>query len=167
MLLGFFIVRPTHHTSSHDLYESIPAAESQLSIAEHWDTFSPVEATAEQEAIAHVRETSRVRDESRVRRSRSLAREDIPFLLADGGSTYRGRGRNAARMSLEFHERPQHGSQDRGRDRSVSMQRDFIDATSNLNEPETLDIHGMSLFRTLDFWLIFSILSLRMFEFCS
>lgn len=161
MLLGFFIVRPIQHDPPHGLYEALPAAESQLSIAEQWDTFSPVEATAEQDALAHVRETSRVRDESRTRRSRSAAREDMPFLLTDGVSTYRGRSRNAARLSLDFSDRV---SQERGRGRSVSMQRDFIDATSNVdvngNEPAAVDIHGMMLFRTSDFWLVFSILSL-------
>jgi hypothetical protein len=164
MLLGFFIVRPIQDTSHHNLYESIPAAESQLSIAEQWDTFSPVEATAEQEAIAHIRGTSRVRSKSRNRRSLSLAREDMPFLLADGVNTYRGRSRSAARMSLDIPDRPSHDSQGRERERSVSMHRDFIDATSilsNIEVTESADIHGMSLFRTSDFWLLFSILSLR------
>lgn len=160
MLLGFFIVRPIHHTSPHDLYQSIPAAESQLSIAEQWDTFSPVGATAEQEAIAHVR-TSLTREESRTRRSHSLAREDMPFLLTDGISTYRGRSRSAVRMSLEIHDQPARDSRERERERSVSMHRDFIDATSIMPAVEAVDIHGMSLFGTLDFWLVFSILSLR------
>lgn len=163
MLLGSFIVRPISHASPHDLYESIPAAESQLSIAEQWDTFSPVEATAEQEAVAHVRGTSRARAGSRARRSQSLAREDIPF-LTDGVSTYRGRSRSAARMSLEIPDRPVHNSQGRERERSLSMHRDFIDATSIAPEVEALDIHGMPLFRTLDFWLLFSILSLRKYS---
>jgi hypothetical protein len=161
MLLGFFIVRPIQDTPRHDLYESIPAAESQLSITEQWDTFSPVEATAEQEAIAHIRGTSRARGESRNRRSQSLAREDMPFLLTDGVNTYRGRSRSAARMSLDIPDRPSHNSQGRERERSVSMQRDFIDATSIVADVEVIDIHGMSLFGTSDFWLLFSILSLR------
>ncbi|KAG8742355.1 hypothetical protein FRC10_001636 [Ceratobasidium sp. 414] len=156
MLLGFFIVQPVP-SPSHGLYEAIPAAESQLSIAEEWDSFSPVGATAEQEAIAHVRGTSRVRSESRTRRSQSLVREDLPFLI-DGVNTYRGRSRSAARMSLEIPGRLVHNSQER--DRSVSMQRDFIDATSAIPEAEPVDIHGMSLFRTSDFWMLFVILSL-------
>ncbi|CAE6390851.1 unnamed protein product [Rhizoctonia solani] len=159
MLLGFFIVQPIPHTSQHDLYQALPAAESQLSVAEQWDTFSPVEPTYEQEAIAHVRRTSRARDEAR--RSRSLAREDIPF-LSDGASSYRGRSRNAARLSLEMPAWSQDGSQDRERDRSVSMHRDFIDATSNLKQPDGSDpnIHGSALFRTVDFWVVFGVLSL-------
>lgn len=163
MLLGFFIVRPIPPASPNDLYESIPAAESRLSIAEQWDTFSPVEGTAEQEAIAHVRESSRVRSESRTRRTQSLAREDIPFLLTDGVNTYRGRSRNAARLSLDIPDRPIHNSQGRERERSVSMHRDFIDATSVVPEVEVVDIHGMSLFGTSDFWILFSTLSLRTF----
>lgn len=159
MLLGFFIVRPIQHTSPHDLYQSIPAAESQLSIAEQWDTFSPVEATAEQEAIAHVRRTSRSRDESRTRRSHSVAREDMPFLINDGISSYRGRSRNAARMSLEIPDQPRDSQE---RERSVSMHRDFIDATSIVPAAEVVvDVHGMALFGTSDFWLLFSVLSLR------
>ncbi|KAG9095268.1 hypothetical protein FS749_010777 [Ceratobasidium sp. UAMH 11750] len=156
MLLGFFIVQPVPNPS-HALYEAIPAAESQLSVAEEWDSFSPVGATAEQEAIAHIQRTSRVRSESRTRRSRSLVREDLPFLI-DGVNTYRGRSRNAVRMSLEIPNRPAHNSQER--ERSVSMQRDFIDATSIVPEVEPVDIHGMSLFRTSDFWILFGILSL-------
>ncbi|KAF8607493.1 MFS general substrate transporter [Ceratobasidium sp. AG-I] len=157
MLLGFFIVRPIPHASPHGLYESIPAAESQLSIAEQWDTFSPVEATAEQEAIAHVRRTSRTREESRTRRSLSVAREDMPFLVTDGISSYRGRSRSAARMSLEI---PDQSRESRERERSVSMHRDFIDATSIVPAIEVVDVHGMSLFGTSDFWLLFSVLSL-------
>ncbi|CAE7230296.1 unnamed protein product [Rhizoctonia solani] len=159
MLLGVFIVRPVPHASQHDLYQALPAAESQLSVAEQWDTFSPVEPTYEQEAIAHVRGTSRARDEAR--RSRSLAREDMPF-LSDGASSYRGRSRNAARLSLEIPAWSQDGSQDRGRGRSVSMHRDFIDATSNLKHTDGDDpnIHGTALFKTIDFWVVFGVLSL-------
>ncbi|KAG9105291.1 hypothetical protein FRC07_009422, partial [Ceratobasidium sp. 392] len=155
MLLGFFIVQPVE--SSHHPYEAIPAAESQLSIAEQWDSFSPVEATVEQEAIAHVRRTSRVRSESRTRRSYSAVREDLPFLI-DGVNTYRGRSRSAARMSLEIPDQRTRNSQERGR--SVSMHRDFIDATSIVPEDEVVDIHGMPLFKTLDFWIVFGFLSL-------
>ncbi|KDN51185.1 hypothetical protein RSAG8_00814, partial [Rhizoctonia solani AG-8 WAC10335] len=159
MLLGFFIVQPVPHTSQHDLYQALPAAESQLSIAEQWDTFSPVEPTSEQEAIAHVRGTSRARGDAR--RSQSLAREDLPF-LTDGVTSYRGRSRNAARLSLEMPAWSQDGSQDQGRGRSVSMHRDFIDATSNLNKPDGEDpnIHGFALFKTTDFWVVFGVLSL-------
>lgn len=155
MLLGFFIIRPSHH-SSQNLYESIPASESQLSIVEQWDTFSPVEATSEQEAVAHVRETARMRGESGARRSRNLGEEDTAFLLTDGVSSYRGRSRNATRMALEI---PGPASRDR---EHVSLQRSFVNTMANLDEPE-VDIHGMALFKTLDFWLMFSILSLRMF----
>ncbi|EUC66581.1 MFS general substrate transporter [Rhizoctonia solani AG-3 Rhs1AP] len=159
MLLGFFIVQPVPHTSQQDLYQVLPATESQLSVVEQWDTFSPVEPTYEQEAIAHVQRTSRARDEAR--RSRSLVREDVPF-LSDGVSSYRGRSRNAARLSLEMPAWSENGSQDRGRGRSVSMHRDFIDATSNLKQPDgdDLDIHGSALFKTLDFWVVFGVLSL-------
>ncbi|QRV72964.1 major facilitator superfamily transporter [Ceratobasidium sp. AG-Ba] len=159
MLFGFFFVRPIQ-APAHNLYEALPAAESQLSIAEEaeqWDTFSPVEAGADQEAVAHIRGTSRARATSVTRRSQSLVREDIPFLI-DGVNTYRGRSRSAVRMSLEIPDRSARESQERGR--SVSMQRDFIDATSNVPEVEAVDIHGMALFRTSDFWLLFSILSL-------
>ncbi|KAJ1308851.1 hypothetical protein OPQ81_004539 [Rhizoctonia solani] len=159
MLLGFFIVRPVSHTSQHELYQALPAAESQLSVVEQLDTFSPVEATYEQEAIAHVQRTSRARDEAR--RSQSLLREDIPF-LADGASSYRGRSRNAARLSLEIPNWSQNGSQDRERGRSVPMRRDFIDATSNLKQLDGEDpnIHGFALFKTVDFWVVFGALSL-------
>ncbi|KAG9081514.1 hypothetical protein FRC07_014491, partial [Ceratobasidium sp. 392] len=155
MLLGFFIVQPVE--SSHNLYEALPAAESQLSIDEQLDSFSPVEATAEQEAIAHVRKTSRVRSESRTWGRRSMAREDLPFLV-DGVSTYRGRSRNAARMSLEIPDQYARNSQER--ERPVSMHRDFIDATSIVPEVEAVDIHGMPLFKMSDFWIVFGLLFL-------
>ncbi|KAG8679035.1 hypothetical protein FRC09_019311, partial [Ceratobasidium sp. 395] len=155
MLLGFFVVQPVQ--SSRDLYEALPATESQLSIAEQLDAFSPVEATAEQEAIEHIRRTSRVRSESRTRRSHSAVREDLPFLI-DGVNTYRGRSRSAARMSLEIPDRHTRASQERGR--PVSMHRDFIDATSIVPEAEAVDIYGISLFKTLDFWVLFGVLSL-------
>ncbi|KAH7343585.1 major facilitator superfamily domain-containing protein [Rhizoctonia solani] len=159
MLLGFFIVQPVPHISQHELYQALPAAESQLSIAEQWDTFSPVEATYEQDAIAHVQATSRTRDEAR--RSRSLAREDIPF-LSDGASSYRGRSRNAARLSLEIPAWSQDGSQGQGRRQSVSVHRDFIDATSNLKklDGDDPDVHGFALFKTVEFWIVFGVLSL-------
>ncbi|CAE6510726.1 unnamed protein product [Rhizoctonia solani] len=159
MLLGFFIVRPVSHTPHHELYQALPAAESQLSIIEQSDTFSPVEGTYEQDAIAHVRGTSRARDEAR--RSRTFAREDIPF-LSDGASSYRGRSRNAARLSLEIPAWSQDGSPDQARGRSVSMHRDFIDATSTLKKPHEDDpnIHGFALFKTVDFWVVFGALSL-------
>ncbi|KAF8681109.1 MFS general substrate transporter [Rhizoctonia solani] len=159
MLIGFFIVHPVPHTSQHDLYQALPASESQLSVADQLDTFSPVEATYEQDAIAHVRGTSRARDEAR--RSRSLVREDMPF-LSEGASSYRGRSRNATRLALDIPAWSQSGSQDQDRRRSVSMHRDFIDATSNLREPSNDDanIHGLALFKTVDFWVVFGVLSL-------
>ncbi|CAE6420344.1 putative membrane protein YMR155W OS=Saccharomyces cerevisiae (strain ATCC 204508 / S288c) GN=YMR155W PE=1 SV=1 [Rhizoctonia solani AG-1 IB] len=159
MLVGVFIVQPVPHTTQHDLYQALPATESQLSVVEQWDTFSPVEATYEQDAIAHVQGTSRARDEAR--RSLSLAREDVPF-LSEGVSSYRGRTRNATRLALDIPAWSQNPSQEQDRRRSVSMHRDFIDATSNVREPNSDDpnIHGLALFKTLDFWVVFGVLSL-------
>jgi hypothetical protein len=163
MLVGVFIVQPVPHTTQHDLYQALPATESQLSVVEQWDTFSPVEATYEQDAIAHVQGTSRARDEAR--RSLSLAREDVPF-LSEGVSSYRGRTRNATRLALDIPAWSQNPSQEQDRRRSVSMHRDFIDATSNVREPNSDDpnIHGLALFKTLDFWVVFGVLSLRKSE---